>query len=83
MSHAPEEEVVVVAEHVGVRRERLQLLVRGHRRIAHGNVSLKSRGRVGPLDESQEVDEQRRHRQLNHLERARYVSAFMLQFGFG
>ena len=62
MFRAPEEEVVVVAEHVGVRGERLQVIVGRHRRVAERNISRESFRLVVALDYPQQVQEQCRHR---------------------
>lgn len=50
LSCVPEEEVVVVAEHVGVRGERLQVIVGRHRCIAERDISREPLGLVVALD---------------------------------
>ena len=67
----PEEQIVVVAEDVWVRREGLQVLVGGHRRVGERDVSSISRRRAFALDFPQKEQEQRWHRQLNQLPRER------------
>lgn len=65
LSKLPEEDVVVVTEHVGVRGERLQVLEGGYRGIGERNIPFISCWLRITLDQPHQVEEQGRHCQLD------------------